>query len=130
MVNHLAGHAAVDANVFAGNESGLVAGKIKHHVGDIQRVADAACGLLRGIGAFVDLEIRIDPARRNGRYYLYDRANESFQEKFSGEQNEKIIFFDIIHYFFRFLHERRLKAEHSRNGKFIFCNTRFHRNID
>ena len=32
------------------------------------------------IGAIIAFEIRIDPARRNGRYYLYDRANESFQE--------------------------------------------------
>ena len=66
VVDHLAGHAAVDADVFAGNEAGLVAREVKYHVRDIQRVTDAACGLLRGIGTFVGLEIRIDPARRNG----------------------------------------------------------------
>ena len=42
MVDHLAGHAAVDADVFAGDEAGLVAREVKHHVRDVERVADAA----------------------------------------------------------------------------------------
>ena len=42
VVDHLAGHAAVDADVFAGNKAGLVAREVKHHVRDVERVADAA----------------------------------------------------------------------------------------
>ena len=66
MVNHLAGHAAIDADVFTGNEAGLVAGKVKNHVRNVERVTDAARRLLRGIGTFVGFEIRVNPAGRNG----------------------------------------------------------------
>ena len=62
MVDHLAGHAAVDADVFAGDKAGFFACEVKHHVRDVQRVSYAARGLLGSIGTFVDLEICIDPA--------------------------------------------------------------------
>ena len=61
MINHLAGHAAIDADVLARDETSLVRAKIEHHVGYIQRVANTTSGLLNGIGAFIDFVIRINP---------------------------------------------------------------------
>ena len=48
MVDHLAGHASVDADVFAGDESGFFACEVKHHVRDVERIADAARRLAAG----------------------------------------------------------------------------------
>ena len=35
VVYHLTGHAAVDADVLAGDEAGLVGAEIQHHIGDV-----------------------------------------------------------------------------------------------
>ena len=35
MIDHLMGHAAIDANIFPCDESGLVRAKEKHHLGDV-----------------------------------------------------------------------------------------------
>ena len=53
MVNHLLGHAAVDADVLAGDEASLVGAEEQHHVGDVHRIAYTTYRLLSGIGAFV-----------------------------------------------------------------------------
>ena len=39
MVNHLPGHAAVDADILACDESRLVGAEEQHQIGDIHRVA-------------------------------------------------------------------------------------------
>ena len=39
MVNHLPGHASVDADILACDESRLVGAEEQHHIGDIHRVA-------------------------------------------------------------------------------------------
>ena len=39
MINHLPGHATVDANILACDESRLVRAEEQHHIGDIHRVA-------------------------------------------------------------------------------------------
>ena len=66
MVDHLAGHAAVDADVLAGDEAGLVGAEIQHHVGDVQRVPYPTCRLLHGVGTFIDGVLGVDPARGDG----------------------------------------------------------------
>ncbi len=63
MVNHLTGHSPVNANIFASDESRFFARKEKQHVGNIERIPDAARRLLSGIGAIINFEIRIDPTR-------------------------------------------------------------------
>lgn len=66
MVNHLAGHAAVYTDVFARYEARMIGTQEQHHVGDIHGIADAACGLLHGIGTFIDRTGRVYPAWRDG----------------------------------------------------------------
>ena len=66
MVDHLAGHSAVDADVLAGDEAGLVGAEIQHHIGDVQGIAHAARRLLHGIGTFIDGVLGVDPARGDG----------------------------------------------------------------
>ena len=39
MINHLPGHATVDADILACDESRLVGAEEQHHIGDIHRVA-------------------------------------------------------------------------------------------
>ena len=46
MVNHQAGHAAVNADVLTGNESGLVRAKVHDHRRYVFRIADTARRLL------------------------------------------------------------------------------------
>ena len=66
MVDHKMGHAAVDAYIFAGNESSLVRRQEKRHVGYVHRIAHASNGLLVCIRAFIFSEVSIYPARRYG----------------------------------------------------------------
>ena len=66
MVNHLSGHSAIDADVFAGDESRLVGAEEQHHIGDVHRVAHTTCGLLCGIRSIVFLIVCVNPARRDG----------------------------------------------------------------
>ena len=66
MVDHLAGHAAVDADVLAGDEAGLVGAEIQHHVGDIQRVPHPTRWLLHGVRTLIDCVLSVNPARGDG----------------------------------------------------------------
>ena len=66
MVDHLAGHPAVDADVLAGDEAGLVGAKIQHHIGDVQGIAHTARRLLHGVGTFIDGVLGVDPAWGDG----------------------------------------------------------------
>ena len=66
MVDHLAGHSAVDADVLAGDEAGLVGAEIQHHIGDVQGIAHAARRLLHGVGTLIDGVLSVDPARGDG----------------------------------------------------------------
>ena len=66
MVNHLAGHAPVDADVFARDKARLVRTEEKYHVCDVHGVAHAAHRLLHGVGAGVELLIRVNPPWRDG----------------------------------------------------------------
>lgn len=66
MVDHEPSLPTVDADVFAGDEAGLVGGQEQYHVGDVQGVADTACGLLGGIGAGIDGIGGVDPAGGDG----------------------------------------------------------------
>ncbi len=63
MINHLAGHAAIDTDVFARDETSLVGAEIEHHIGYIQWIAHTSCWLLNGIGTFIDGVGCINPAR-------------------------------------------------------------------
>ena len=65
MVGHVAGHAAIDADVFARDEARLVGGQVEHHVGDVHWIADTSSNVLGGIGTIGGLARRIYPARRN-----------------------------------------------------------------
>lgn len=66
MINHLSGHAAVDADVLACNESCLVRAEEQHHIGDVHRVAHTSCRLLYGIWTIVFLIVCVNPSWRNG----------------------------------------------------------------
>ena len=66
MVDHLAGHSAVDADVLAGDEAGLVGAEIQHHVGDVQGIAHASRRLLPSVGTVIDGVLGVDPARGDG----------------------------------------------------------------
>ena len=66
VVDHLAGHATVDADVLAGDEAGLVGAEIQHHIGDVQGIAHAARRLLHGIGTLIDGVLSVNPARGDG----------------------------------------------------------------
>ena len=63
MVDHLAGHAAVDADVFAGDEARLVRAEEQHHAGDVQRGAHPPGGLLSSVRAGPYRVAGLDPAR-------------------------------------------------------------------
>ena len=63
VVNHLAGHAAVDTDVLAGDESRPGGAEEEHHFCDILRVADSACRVLPGIGAGVGDHACLNPPR-------------------------------------------------------------------
>ena len=39
MVNHLTGHASVDADILACDEAGFVGAEEQYHIGDVHRVA-------------------------------------------------------------------------------------------
>ena len=54
MVYHPVGHATVDADVLARDETRLVGTEIEHHVGNVQRIANTTDGLLNSIGAIID----------------------------------------------------------------------------
>ena len=41
VVDHIACHATINADVLARDEAGLVGGKVEHHVCDVHRIADA-----------------------------------------------------------------------------------------
>ena len=64
MVDHVAGHAAINADVLARYEARLVGGKIENHVRDVHRVADASGKVLGCIGSIVLLARCINPSRR------------------------------------------------------------------
>ena len=66
MVNHLTGHASVDADILACDEAAFVRAEEQHHIGDVHRVANTSCRLLHSICAFVFLKVRVYPSRRNG----------------------------------------------------------------
>ena len=66
MVDHLAGHAAVDADVLAGDEARLVRAEEQHHVGDVQRVAHPPGGVLGGVRTLIYGVVGVDPAGGDG----------------------------------------------------------------
>ena len=66
MVDHQTGHAAIDADVLACDETCLVGAKEEHHVGDVEGIADTSCGLLNGIGTLIDGVGGVDPSRGDG----------------------------------------------------------------
>ena len=66
VIDHKPGLTAINADIFAGDETGFVGSQEQHHVGDIQRIAHTACRLLDGVGALVDGVRRVDPAGGDG----------------------------------------------------------------
>ena len=66
VIYHLAGHAAVDADILAGDEAGLVGAEIQHHVGNVQRIAHTARRLLHSIGTLIDGVLGVNPAWGDG----------------------------------------------------------------
>ena len=76
MIDHLAGHAAIDADVLARDESGLVGAEIEHHIGNVQRIPHTTDWLLCGIGTFIDGVGDVNPTRRDGVYtYLSGKTD-------------------------------------------------------
>ena len=73
VVNHLAGHAAVDADVFACDKTSFVAAKKQHHVGNVHRVANSASRLLCSVWTVVNGVCGVNPARRNRIYPCFAR---------------------------------------------------------
>ena len=65
VVNHLFGHAAINADVLARDEARLVRGEEENHVRDVERIADATSEVLRGVRPGIGLERGVDPARRD-----------------------------------------------------------------
>lgn len=61
MINHLSGHATVDADVFACDESCLVRAEKQHHIGNVQWIANTSCRLLHRICALIFLIVSIYP---------------------------------------------------------------------
>ena len=51
MIDHLARHSAVDADVFASDKSRLIGAKIKNHIRDIQRISHPSRRLLNGVSS-------------------------------------------------------------------------------
>ena len=68
MIDHLPGHATIDADILAGDKSCLVRAQEQHHIGNIQGIANSARGMLSGIRTLVDRVIRVDPS---GRHRVY-----------------------------------------------------------
>ena len=66
VVNHLLGHATIDAYILARDEAGLVATKEQHHIGYVHGIPNPASRLLSGIGAFINGVGRIYPTGRDG----------------------------------------------------------------
>ena len=54
MVNHLASHAAIDADVLPRDEARFVGTEEHHHVGDVHRITYSANGMLNGIRPLID----------------------------------------------------------------------------
>ena len=65
VIDHLPGHAAVDADVFAGDEARLVRAEEQHHMGDVHGIPHPTGRLLHGIRPFVYPVRRVDPFGRN-----------------------------------------------------------------
>ena len=63
VIYHLLGHATIDADVFASDESRLRRAEEQYHVGDVERVAHSADRVLGGIGTCVGGERCVDPSR-------------------------------------------------------------------
>ena len=66
VVDHLLRHTAVHTDILARDKARHIRAKIQHHIGDIQGVPHAPCGLLGGIRAFPDGIVIVDPAGRYG----------------------------------------------------------------
>ena len=66
VINHKSSLTAIDADVLTSDESSFIGCQKQYHIGNIQRIAHTACGLLNGIGAFVNGVCSVDPTGRNG----------------------------------------------------------------
>ena len=66
VVDHLAGHSDVDADVLADDEAGLVGAETQHHVGDVQRVLYPTRRLPHGVRTLLDDVLGVDPAWGDG----------------------------------------------------------------
>ncbi len=68
MIYHLSGHATIDTDVLARDETSLVRAKKERHIGYIQWITNTSCWLLNGIGHFIDDVGCVNPPRRNAVY--------------------------------------------------------------
>ena len=66
MIDHLFGHAAVDTDVLASDESRLVGGKEENHVRNVERIADTTCEVLRSVRPGTSFERGVNPFWRDG----------------------------------------------------------------
>ena len=62
VVDHEPGHSAVDTDILACNESGIVRAKVQYHGSNIFRLADTAGRLLYGIRTFDIRSCRVYPS--------------------------------------------------------------------
>lgn len=69
VVDHLPGHAAVNTDVFAGNEPGLIRAEKQRHMGDIHGVFHPSCRMLKGIGAGILGIAVVNPTWGNRVYH-------------------------------------------------------------
>ena len=65
VIDHQLCHAAVNADVLAGNKTGFFRAQIQNHIRNILRSSDSACRLLKRIRTFIHPSGGIDSSRRN-----------------------------------------------------------------
>ena len=65
VVDHVFGHADINTNILAHDETSFIGREEQNHVRDIERIADTTGEVLRSIRSGIRLERGVDPARRN-----------------------------------------------------------------
>ncbi len=63
MINHLPSHTTIYTDILARNEACLIGTKKQYHIGNIQRIANSPCRVLKSIGAFINFIVSVYPTR-------------------------------------------------------------------
>ena len=65
VIDHLLGHAAVDADILTRDKPCHVRAKIEYHIGNVKRIPHSARRLLRSIGSIVNGVLVVYPTGRD-----------------------------------------------------------------